>query len=348
MDERSAETDEVVRRDRLAVTAVVAAYNEEEYIGSCIAGLLAQEAVDGDFEILVVDGMSTDRTVDVVRSFPEYGTRVRLVYNRLKLQVHAWNIGLREMRGEYFAMITAHAQYAPDYLSRCIETLERTGAAAVGGVPRASGEGWIGRAVAWCMSTPFGVGGARFRYLQREEECDTVPLIFSRRDAIERLGGWDETIAFDEDSDLAYRIRAHGGKLVVSPSIRLRYFVRRSLRSLCKQMYRYGYWRRFTQLKHPGVVPVRVLAPAALVAGFAASALLLFTPLRILAGVIPASYAAFLLVAMVASAPELGPGAICVPVTLGVMHVSYGVGWWKAFALLHPLLSGKRRRSLAR
>lgn len=330
MDERSGKIEAVVRRDRIAITAAVAVYNEEAYIWRCINDLLSQRDLPGELEILVIDGRSTDRTADVVRSFPEFGTRIRLIDNPRRLQVYAWNIALREARGEYFAMILGHAEYEPSYLASCLEVMRRTGAAAVGGVQRPYGSGMLGEAIAWCMSSAFGMGNARFRYTDAEEETDSVFSIFTRVERLRALGGYDERIPFDEDSDLNYRLRRSGAKLVVSPRIHVRYHVRRSLKALCKQMFRYGYWRRFTQRKHPDAVPLRVLAPALLVAGLAASLGAAMTPLRPAAIVVPFLYAVFLAGAAVAAAPRAGQSALLVPVALAAMHSSYGIGWWKA------------------
>ena len=330
MDQRSAEIDTPLRRDRVAITAAVAVYNEEAYIGRCIADLLAQRDLPGEVEILVIDGRSTDRTADVVRSFPEYGTRIHLLDNPRRLQVYAWNIALREARGRHFAMILGHAEYEPTYLASCFEVMRRTGASAVGGVQRPYGSGLLGGAIAWCMSSAFGMGNARFRYTDEEEESDSVFSIFTTVARLRAIGGYDERIPFDEDSDLNYRLRRSGAKLVVSPRIRVRYHVRRSLKALYKQMFRYGYWRRHTQRKHPGAVPMRVYAPAVLVAAFALSAAVALTPLRALAAIVPACYAVFLLAAAGASIRRAGHSAILVPVALATMHGSYGIGWWKS------------------
>lgn len=330
MEQRSKQTHEIVRRDRVKITAAVATYNEEQHIARCLEGLLAQSG-EGDIEILVIDGMSTDRTAEIVRSFAANEPRIRLLRNPHRLQVYAWNMAIREARGEYFAMILGHAEYDERYFASCLETMHRTGAVAVGGVQRPYGTGYVGKAIAWCMSSSLGMGNARFRYTQEEEESDSVFSIFTKTERLRAIGGYDESLPFDEDSDLNYRLRKNGGKLIVSPRIRVRYHVRRSLKALWKQMFCYGYWRRYTQMKHPGAVPLRVYAPAVLVAGLALSALLALTPLRHAAGLIPALYAAFLLAAGVSAVRRAGLGALLVPAVLATMHVSYGVGWWKAF-----------------
>lgn len=336
MDDRGQQTYAPVRRDRVAITFAVAVYNEEPYIWQCLTGLLSQCNVPGEIEILVIDGMSTDRTADIVRSFPEYGTKIRLLQNHRRLQVYAWNMALEEARGEYFAMILGHAEYEPGYVEACLEVMKRTGAVAVGGVQRPYGTTPLSRGIAWCMSSALGMGNARFRYTQTERESDTVFSIFARVDSLRAIGGYDESLPFDEDSDLNYRLRRRGGKLVVSPRIRVRYHVRRSLKALWKQMSQYGYWRRFTQLKHPAAVPWRVFAPAALVAGLALSALLVCTPMRGAALLLPALYCAFLIAASAASARTAGVGALFVPAALCTMHVAYGWGWWRAVLYATP------------
>lgn len=315
----------------MKVTAIVPTYNEEHSIGECLTGLLQQRGVD-DYEIIVVDGRSRDRTIDVVRSFPEFGSTIKLLENPRRYQVYAWNIGCRAAQGEYVVLISAHTTYGRYHFQRCLEAIERTGAGAVGPVQVAHGEGLLGKAIAWCMSSPLGIGNARFRFTQKEEEVDSVFSMFFRRDAWEKLGGFDERVAFDEDAEFSYRLREAGGKIVVSPAIAVRYFVRSSLKGLSRQMFCYGYWRRFTQLLHPKEVPLRVYAPPALVAGLALSLLLLATPLRLLSVLLPAVYAAYVLVGIAGALPKLGlASAACIGAALPCMHVSYGLGFWRAF-----------------
>jgi succinoglycan biosynthesis protein ExoA len=333
----------------MKVTAIVPTFNEERNVGRCLTNLLSQRGVQ-DYEVIVVDGRSTDRTVDVVRSFPEFGTKLRLLDNPRRYQVFAWNIGCRAARGDYIVLISAHTAYGPHHFERCLETIERTGADAVGPVQIAAGNGPLGTAIAWCMNSPLGIGNARFRFTQHEEEVDSVFSMFFRHEAYDRLGGFDERVAFDEDAEFSYRLRAAGGKIVASPAMAVRYFVRNSLRGLSRQMFCYGYWRRFTQLLHPKDVPLRVYAPPALVAGLALSAVLALTPLRALAALVPALYAAYVLYAICTALPKVGVAcAGCVGAALACMHVSYGAGFWRA--LLTPqnrILFPAVHRSVAR
>lgn len=319
----------------MKITAIVATYNEDQHIGRCLSDLLAQRGIaDDDLEIIVVDGRSTDATVAVIQSFPEFGTRIRLIENPRRFQVYAWNIGWKAARGEFIAFIGAHSTYGVDYLRGCLDAIERTGAAAVGPVQIPTATSTLGKAIAWCMSSQFGIGNARFRFAQQEEEVDSVFSMFLKRDVLMRLGGYDERVAFDEDGEFNYRLRAAGGKIVVCPRLRARYFVRNSLRALRRQMFCYGYWRRFTRVLHPRQVPSRVYAPPAFVAALIVSATLAFTPIWPLALAVPLTYAAFVLAAVASAIPKIGPAALYVAAALPSMHVAYGLGFWRA--LLTP------------
>jgi succinoglycan biosynthesis protein ExoA len=317
------------------VSAIVSAYNEEHFIARCLESLLQQRGVD-EFEIIVVDGASNDGTVAAVQSFPEYGSRIRLIENPLRLQVYALNLGGRAARGKYIAAISAHTVYQPTHFRDCIRVLQRTGADAVGPVQIATGSGPLGTAIAWCMSSPLGVGNARYRFTRCEEEVDSVFSIFMPRATFERMGGYDERIVLDEDGEFGYRLRAAGGRIVVSPAIEARYQVRGSLRALARQMFGYGYWRRFTQLLHRQRVPLRVFAPPLLVAALAISLGLAPTPSWPVAAIVPLTYLAYVLAAMLRARRD-GIGwaaAACVAAALPCMHVAYGLGYWRA--LLTP------------
>jgi succinoglycan biosynthesis protein ExoA len=331
------------------VSAVVATYNEERFIALCLESLLQQQGVD-EFEIIVVDGASSDGTVAAVQSFAEYGSRIRLVENPRRLQVYALNLGCRAAQGKYIAAISAHTTYQPTHFRDCIRVLERTGADAVGPVQLATGSGSLGTAIAWCMSSPLGIGNARYRFTHREEEVDSVFSIFMPRATFERMGGYDERIVLDEDGEFGYRLRAAGGRIVVSPAIAARYLVRGSLRALARQMFGYGYWRRFTQLLHRQRVPLRVFAPPLLVVALAASLALAPTPYWALGAIVPLTYLAYVLAAMFrAKRGGIGWAAAgCVAAVLPCMHVAYGLGYWRA--LLTPsrrVLPGTPRHSAA-
>lgn len=323
----------------MRATAVVAALNEERHIERCLRRLLDQRGVSDDFEIMVIDGGSTDRTVEIARSLAETDSRIRLLDNPKRHQAFAYNRGIREARGEYVWFVVAHAEYAEDYLDEAIALIRRMGAANVGGVPKAVGDGAIGEAIAFAMSSPFGVGDAKFRYVEDERYAESVFVGVARRDCLLEIGGFSEDVPIGEDVDLNMRLRMAGYTLAMGPKLRCSYHMRRTLRAFAKQMYSYGFWKRKAQVHFGGKIPLRVLAPPALVAALAISPLLPPPLCWIPIG----TYAAFLALATVSARRRIGLRAFLVPLALATMHLSYGVGWFAGF-LTHKKSSQDIRR----
>ena len=94
---------------------------------------------------------------------------------------------------------------------------------------------------------------------------DTVAFPGYTREIIEKAGPFDEEMVRNQDDEYNFRIRETGGKILLSPRIKSRYYSRSSLTSLWRQYYQYGYWKvRVLQL-HPRQMSVRHFVPFALV-----------------------------------------------------------------------------------
>lgn len=311
----------------MLATAVVAALNEERHIERCLRQLLNQRGVDADLEILVIDGGSTDRTVEIARSLAQADSRIRLLDNPQRYQAYAYNRGIREARGEYVWFVVAHADYADDYLCEAIALSRRMDAANVGGVPKAIGDTATGKAIAFAMSSPFGVGDATFRYVEGERYADSVFVGVARRDCLLEIGGFNEDVPVGEDVDLNMRLRLAGYRLAMGPRLRCRYHMRRNLAAFATQMYRYGFWKRKAQMHFGTKVPLRVFAPPALVAALGISPVLPFPLCWLAIG----AYVAFLSLATASAARRIGLHAFLVPPALATMHLAYGLGWFAGF-----------------
>ena len=251
-------------------------------------------------------------------------------------------------RHAVIARCDARAVLPPGYLARAVATLERTGAANVGGRVRPVGTAPFGRAVALVTSTPLGAGGARYRVGGAEGPVDTVfPGVF-RRGALEAAGGWDETLGRNEDYELNWRLRARGGTVWFDPALVVDYRPRESVAALARQYYDYGRWKRAVLARHPRSLRLRQLAPPLLLAALAGSAVLagagaivgsgvavpaLAPPAGAamlgLAATVPAGYAALLL----AGAAAIGlarrcPEAVLVPLASAVIHLAWAAGFF--------------------
>ena len=310
------------------VTVVIPMRNEAGTIEACLASLLASRLpADANLEILVFDGESTDQSPAIVQQLSARDPRVRLIANPERLQAAAFNLGLVAARGRYLVRADAHSLYTEDYVAECIRLLEEMGAASVGGVQRAVGESWVGRAIAAAVSSRFAAGDAKYRHATEPAWTDTVYLGAWRTDTVRRLGGMRPGWAVNEDYEMNVRLRAEGGKIYLSPTIRSTYFVRGSISRLARQYGRYGFWKVRTLLEHPHSLRWRqIVAPAFVLS-------LLLTPWLVarfgLAGM--THIGLYLVANLAASAMTARRSGIellpVLPIVFAVIHCSWGEGF---------------------
>jgi glycosyltransferase involved in cell wall biosynthesis len=297
---------------------VLAVFNEATAIDECLASLAAQD-YDGDWEVLVADGGSTDGTVDRIGEWSEQ-LRVRIFDNPERLQSKGLNLLAGVATAEILVRADAHTTYAPDYITRSVSALLSTGARAVGGPMRPEGSTAFGRAVARAYQSKIGIGPAPFHHSEENVEADTVYLgTMARQTFLDQGGLRTLPSGVAEDADFYYRLRQRGGRVMVVPAIRSRYRPRQTPGALWRQFYRYGLGKA-DMLYINGEFPSwRPLAPLALLMGLLASVVLglatgWWLPLLVLVGL-------WLLVLIVgARGAPIGVAAIA------IMHIGYGLG----------------------
>ncbi len=287
-------------------------------------------------EVLVADGSDTPATSELVRRlYPS----VRLIPNPNRLAGAGINAAASVAAGEVLVRCDAHAVLPPGYLRRAVETLERTGAANVGGRQRPVGTTFFERAVALAMTTVLGAGRARYRLGGPEGPVDTVFLGAFRRKALDEVGGGvDASLVRGEDYELNWRLREHGHTVWFDPALEVVYRPRSTLRALARQYFDNGRWKRKVILRHPRAMLPRHLIGALVTPSLAALVYLALTGAFSWAA--PPALAYLLVLAICSLATGIRwrePAAILLPAALAAMHVSWGVGFF------FPLRLGQAR-----
>jgi glycosyltransferase involved in cell wall biosynthesis len=196
------------------------------------------EIPDGfSIEVLVLDGMSTDGTREIVSEVASVDPRIRLVDNPKRTQSAALNLGIPMAAGDYIMRLDAHSVYPTDYLARTVETATRTGADNTGGVVATlrRGTGYQAALVQALTTHKFGVGDSGFRTDAVEGEADTVPYGCFRKDVFRKVGFFDERLLRAQDYEMNRRITAAGGKIWMNPEIRVQYYQQPDLPSFIKK-----------------------------------------------------------------------------------------------------------------
>jgi len=308
------------------VTIAMPAFNEEPYIEACIASVQAQDYPAELIEVMIADGRSTDRTREILARLGEADPRIKVVDNPQRLQAAGLGLIVKQAAGDVIVRMDVHAEYAPDYVRTCVETLERTGADNVGGAQRAKAKTVFQRALCAALESPLGVGGARYRNSDEEGFVDTVFLGAFRRKVFETIGLWDPGAITNEDAELNQRILDAGGQIYLSRDIVVHYFPRDSFRSLARQYYRYGRGRARTLLKLGRFPTLRPAIPFLMVTGAAVT--LAIPPLWPVAGAAFATYALATGAEAVRVGGRLGAGTIpTVWAIFPVLHFSHGAGF---------------------
>lgn len=229
------------------VSVVIPCYNEERFIGKVLENLAGQYAAER-YEIIIVDGMSTDETRAVVAEFmqrhPEIA--VRLVDNPARNIPTALNLGIEQSRHEIIVRMDAHSVPSENYVRRCIEGLSNDEVSVIG-MPwriRASEETLTARAIALAVAHPFGIGDAKYRLANSASQfVDTVPFGAFRKSLWREVGGFNEALLANEDYDFHYRVRQRGGRILLDTGGYSIYFARNTFKALAVQYFRYGRWK---------------------------------------------------------------------------------------------------------
>jgi len=295
--------------------------NEERHLEHAVHAIFEQN-YPGPFEVCLALGPSTDATDDVAARLQQHEPRLRTVANPTGKTPAGLNAAIRATTGEIVVRVDGHAVLPAGYIIRVVETLQRTGAVNVGGVQKAVGTTAFEHAVAAAMASPFGMGGAKFHTGGAEGPVDTVFLGVFRRDAIEQVGLFDETLVRNQDYELNIRLRKAGGVIWFDPALEVTYRPRPTLRALARQFVEYGAWKRHVLTLHPGSLKLRQIVPPLALVAIAAA--LLASPWFPLALVIPGAYALAVLGASLATAPR---HVLRLVVVFPTMHMSWAWGF---------------------
>jgi glycosyltransferase involved in cell wall biosynthesis len=304
--------------------------------------ILEQEYA-GSINVVIAVGPSKDRTRAVADELQRSSDHVIVVDNPSGRTPAGLNAAIAAATGEVIVRVDGHAMIPPDYVAIAVETLERTGADNVGGIMAAEGVTEFGVAVARAMTSKFGVGGASFHVGGGEGPALTVYLGTFRRSALDRVGGYDETMVRAQDWEMNLRIRETGGLIWFTPAMLVTYRPRATVGALARQYHDYGRWRREVVRRHPDTLSLRYLAAPAAVAAIAIGLLLVVLGLVTGQGwlwgiglIAPLGYlAANLLASLISavSAPRLHlRSALWLPIVYGTMHLCWGAGFLRGGA----------------
>lgn len=309
------------------VSVVMPCYNEEKFIKRAIESLIDDYFLK-ECELIVVDGISTDKSCEIVKYFIKKKYPIKLLENKNKFQSYGINLGILEAKGEIIVRADAHCLYPSAYIKSCVQLLKTSGASNVGGIMFPRGDSPKQEAISLAMKHPAGAGDAKWHLGNFKGYTDTVYLGTFWKSLFDEIGYYDTNCKTNEDAELNMRILRSGKKVYLDSSIKVTYFPRESLKALAVQYFKYGRGRCYTTLKYKKFTSFRQIGPIILVIGLSLSIILsAYNPLFLSFPLIYFLTLMFISIFSYSKRPISFKQRILIGFVFLVMHVSWGAGF---------------------
>lgn len=250
------------------ISIIIPCRNEEKFIENVLDSIIYSDYPLENLEIIIVDGLSNDKTRELIKIFQNQYEQIILIDNPEKTVPYAMNYGISQAKGEILIRLDAHAIYPKNYISQLVYYSRRLDADNVGGFLETlpANDSLMARSIALSLSSPFGVGNAEYRIQSNKDkeffETDTVPFGCYKKEVFGKIGLYDEDLIRNQDNELNERLKKAGGKIYVIPSLVIKYYARENYTKLCKMMFQYGYFGPLVDMKLKRPTRLRRYIPA--------------------------------------------------------------------------------------
>lgn len=310
------------------ISVICPTYNEERFIEACLQSMLAQDFPNSQWELLLVDGGSTDRTRTLITPYLQQYSHIRLLDNPHRTAPYAMNIGIRAAQGEYICRIDAHSSFPSNYLSTLYRYMSQLpDATNVGGVCQTmpANDSRKAQAISIACSHPLGVGNSTFRTatIDKPTEADTVPFGFWRKSLFDEIGPFDEELTRNQDDEFNARTIQHGGHIYLVPGICTTYYARDTIAKTGRMFYQYGLFKPLVNKKINHPATIRQFIPMLFVLG-----LIIGLPLCFVHTALWITYVSIIgLYLLLISLVGCKYRNAYLPIVFATIHLSYGIGY---------------------
>lgn len=313
------------------VSLIMSLRNEEKFLPRALAAIEEQDYPKDRYELVAIDGGSTDHSVEILKSYRLTISRTTIATGENLSIPAAINLGIRKAHGDIIIKLDAHGYASGNFIRGIVDRLcQQTNLGVVGGRIVQLGDTRVAQANGWARTSTFGPGKGPYTAGQKEGDVASVQCGGYRREVLDKVGMLDEEIGLGEDEELNWRVVKGGYRILFTPEIQFFYYARPTLGALFYQYLWYGDGRTLVLRKHPDFFRIKHLVPTLLVITLLLSFCLALVSLKgryLLAGLL-ATYGLGLIVSSAFLATD--KGWLYFPHFLGsffVMHVAYGIGF---------------------
>ncbi|MFH1072272.1 MAG: glycosyltransferase family 2 protein [Nanoarchaeota archaeon] len=250
------------------VSFLIPVYNDEKHIGNTLQHLETQDYPKDRIEIIIADGSSTDKTVEIVRKFMQKNRNIKLYKNPRRNTAVGRNICLTHAKGKYIFNFSSHCYASKDFVSTLVKKLEKypkkVMAVGVSSNPPGQQQGFVSNSIILVFSTAFGGFKSTDQNIMLKEERPVRSVAFTayRREIFDIVGNFDEELWCGQDGELNLRINKAGYQIIFTPDTTVSLQKRDSLRKFYRQMYKYGLGAMLRIKKHPDSFKLIYAAPS--------------------------------------------------------------------------------------
>jgi cellulose synthase/poly-beta-1,6-N-acetylglucosamine synthase-like glycosyltransferase len=210
------------------VSIILATLNSELTLDGCLKAIFELNYPKDLLEVIVVDGCSTDRTLEIAEKYP-----VKVISAPLNAPA-AYNYALKIVSNDVLGFIDADAKVEKEWLNKLVAYLDDSQVAGVsGGI-----ETWNKENV-WARSIGYDLENRYARLKKSVVRVATMNLLM-KKSVIEEVGGFDEHLPSQYDTDLGFRITSRGYKILFEPNAKCYHFNRSTVKAYFRQQLQYG------------------------------------------------------------------------------------------------------------
>lgn len=253
---------------KICYSLVLVVRNEETSILRTINSILNNDLNKKEYELIIVDGMSNDNTLKILKEIKFKNHNVKILQNKKKIVAAGLNIGIKISKGKYIIRLDGHKIYPKNYLRTLINFMKKN--------PQADNVGCRtetiphnnslkAKAIAVAVSCKYAVGNSKFRINKKKnivEEVDTVPYGCFRKEVFDEIGFFDENFQKNQDDEFNLRLKKNNKKIYLINNISVKDFARPNFIKLFSMFFYYGLFKPMVWIKHKKVASLRNIIPA--------------------------------------------------------------------------------------